>query len=402
MKNLLKSAQKESVSCRKQISFFTMATFAFLMTISGCQKDDLGITADSSASVNSEATARRFNPKANYNQVNLVSDITEYDAALLDPNLVNAWGIAFGPTGGIWISSAEGGVSVIYDQNGNTLRPPVAIPFGTGTANPTGQVFNATDKFIIPSSGKVSRFIFATENGTIAAWAGGNTAVTVADRSAMEAVYKGLEMVERSDGSWVLYATDFHNGKVDMFDDHFAFIGNDKFADANIPAGFVPFNIKWIGSRLFVTYGKQKAPDNEDDEAGLGNGYVNIFNAQGELESRFASQGTLNSPWGVELMKADNRFGISPQLSLPNQTILIGNFGDGHINAFDGLGKFLGQLKHNGDLIEIEGLWALSYPPQGNKTYLNARNRIYFTAGVDDEEHGLFGYIMKADDVDEK
>jgi uncharacterized protein (TIGR03118 family) len=122
-----------------------------------------------------------------------------------------------------------------------------------------------------------------------------------------------------------------------VFDDHFAFIGNHRFVDRNIPEGFAPFNIKQIGLRLFVTYAKRLDPDSEDDQAGLGNGYVNIFTSKGWLIRRFASQGTLNSPWGIERLKTDCRFGIFPELLLPNQTILIGKFGDGLVNAYDGL-----------------------------------------------------------------
>lgn len=366
-----------------------IAALALFMTISGCQNND--VVTDSEGSYNS--TAKIFHSSTNYAQVNLISDVEEYDAHLIDPNLVNAWGIAFGPTGGIWVSAAETSVSTIYGQEGNILRAPVHIPFGTGGGNPTGQVFNSTTSFVIPATGQLSRFIFVTENGTIAAWAGGNNAVTVADRSADGAVYKGVAMVNNN-GEWFLYATDFHNGKVDMFDHNFAFIGNSMFADPTIPVGFAPFNIREIGGSLFVTYAKQLGPDNEDDEAGPGNGYVNVFNTAGVLKHRFASQGTLNSPWAIELLKFNNGFAIAPELPLAQQTILIGNFGDGHINAYDGKGMFLGQLQSNGSPIEIEGLWALSYPPQQNTAYKDARNRIYFTAGPDEEEHGLFGYII--------
>jgi uncharacterized protein (TIGR03118 family) len=378
-----------TVNYKKQISVVYIAALALFMASTGCQNND--VFTDPETSYNS--TAKIFRSSTNYVQVNLISDVEEYNAQLIDPNLVNAWGIAFGPTGGIWVSAAETNLSTIYGQEGTILRPPVHIPFGTEGGNPTGQVFNPTTSFVIPATGQVSKFIFVTENGTVAAWAGGNNAVTVADRSSAEAVYKGVALVNNN-GEWFLYATDFHNGKVDIFDHNFAFVGNNKFADPTIPAGFAPFNIKEIGGSLFVTYAKQLGPDNEDDEAGPGNGYVNSFTTGGILKHRFASQGALNSPWGIEMLKFNNGFAIAPELPLSLQTILIGNFGDGRINAYDGNGMFLGQLESNGSPIEIEGLWALSYPPQQNTSYMEARNRIYFTAGPDEEEHGLFGYII--------
>jgi uncharacterized protein (TIGR03118 family) len=392
MKNKLsKNTIKGNVNYRKGFSVVNMVVLALFMTISGCQNNDAFM--ESGSSYNS--TAKIFSSNTNYSQVNLISDVEEYNAKTIDPNLVNAWGIAFGPTGGIWVSAAETNASTIYAQEGNILRPPVHIPFGTEGANPTGQVFNPTTSFVIPSTGQVSKFIFVTENGTIAAWASGNSAVTVADRSTDGAVYKGVALVNNG-GSWFIYATDFHNGKVDIFDHNFTFIGNNMFSDPTIPADFAPFNIREIEGKVFVTYAKQLGPDNKDDEAGLGNGYVNMFNAGGILKHRFASQGALNSPWGIEILKFNNGFAIAPELPFARQTILIGNFGDGHINAYDGTGMFLGQLQSNGSPIEIEGLWAISYPPQQNTAYMTARNRIYFTAGPDEEEHGLFGYIISS------
>jgi uncharacterized protein (TIGR03118 family) len=360
------------------------------MMLAACEKSEPDPMLDEA-----DNTAK-FNANANFTVENLVSDVDEYGAAIIDPNLVNAWGIAFGPTGGIWVSATENGVSTIYDKNGNTLRPPVTVPFGAETGEPTGQFFNPTSAFVIPSTGQVSKFVFVTENGTVAAWASGNMAVTVADRSAEDAVYKGVALVNNG-GQWVIYATDFHNGKVDMFNENFEFIGNGQFNDPAIPAGYAPFNIRQIGNRLFVTYAKQLAPDNEDDEAGAGNGYVDIYDKGGILIRRFVSGGALNSPWGIELAKPNNSVTTTPNQPERRQVILIGNFGDGHINAYDNNGMLIGALQSDGEPIEIEGLWAISYPPQANTAYRAVRNRIYFTAGPDDEEHGLFGYIKKDD-----
>jgi len=159
--------------------------FSFLLVNQGCKKYD-----EPASSSTTSAERHSFD----YHVVNLVSDADEYNPLHIDSNLVNAWGLAFGPTGGVWVSAADKGLSTIYDKNGNTLRAPVAIPFNgdPNGASPTGQVFNPTTGFVISSTGQTSHFIFATENGTIAAWASGNSAVTVADRSAAEAVYKGI------------------------------------------------------------------------------------------------------------------------------------------------------------------------------------------------------------------
>jgi len=390
-----KSLRKNSMSA------LLIAGFVAIFILAGCSKPDNAPTPAS----NAQNELRNSNNSAGCGPVNLISDVPEYGAALIDTNLVNAWGMAFSSGGGIWVSAADKGLSTIYSGQGSILRLPVAIPFN-GDPNggePTGQVFNSTTGFVIPSTLQISRFIFATENGTIAAWASGNNAIQVRDRSSAGAVYKGLEMVNTG-GAWVLYATDFHNGKVDIFDQNFNFVGNGQFSDPSIPSGYAPFNIRKIGDRLFVTYAKQLA-GTDDDEAGAGNGYVNIFNLDGTLISRFTSQGTLNSPWGIEQLLTDdeNDQGENEQGDEDGDGgsveaspfILIGNFGDGHISVFNSHGKFIKYLSCTGAPIEIEGLWAISYPPQGNTAYQAVSNRIYFTAGPDGEEHGLFGYLNR-------
>lgn len=375
---------------KKNLSVKIFTAAALVIAIAGCQKND-----DNVGSTDNNYL-QRFPVHANYNVTNLVSDVEEYEPAIIDANLVNAWGIAFSTFGTVWVSAAETHVSTVYDKDGNTLLAPVAIPSESNEGgNPTGQVFNNTSVFIIPSTGELSKFIFVTEQGTVAAWAPGNaSAVTVADRSSADAVYKGVELVNTGN-QWLLYATDFHNAKVDIFDQNFNFIGNSMFVDATIPAGYAPFNIRMIDNKLFVTYAKQLAPDNEDDETGPGFGYVNTFNLDGTLIGRFASEGVLNAPWGIEKARANG--GASPQSQnnpATSTTILIGNFGDGRINIFDADGNFLGQLMHEGEPIEIDGLWGISYPPSF-PTFTEVRNRLYFTAGPDDEEHGVFGYISK-------
>ena len=163
------------------------------------------------------------------------------------------------------------------------------------------------------------------------------------------------------------------------------YVTTKPFTDATIPAGFAPFNIQNIGGKLYVTYAMQKGPDNEDDQKGAGYGYVNVFNPDGSLVKRFASQGTLNSPWGMA--QAPAAFGYTAN------DILVGNFGDGRINVFSADGVYKSQLMEGGTVIAIDGLWALQFPVNGMPT--GDQNQLFFTAGPKEEEHGLFGYIYK-------
>lgn len=321
----------------------------------------------------------------NYIQTNLVSNVSGYGNARIDANLANAWGIAIGPTGAFWISSNHKGLTTIYDRNGAQLLQPISIPF-QGTANagsPTGVVYNNTGDFTIPTNNEVSKFIYASEDGTLTAWSSGNSAITVADRSST-AVYKGLALASDG-GANFLYAANFKEGKIDVFDRAFNYITTKPFLDPTIPTGFAPFNIQNINGNLYVTYAKQKGPDNMDDQSGVGNGYVNIFNPNGTLIKRFASQGSLNSPWGIT--HAPEGFGLGRDM------ILIGNFGDGYINIFDANGTSKGQLKNENVLISIDGLWALEFPK--NNIPAGDQNQLFFTAGPSEEMNGLFGYIAK-------
>jgi uncharacterized protein (TIGR03118 family) len=320
---------------------------------------------------------------ANYQQVNLVADTASFGAARIDATLLNAWGIAIRPTGAFLISTNHSGAAVIYDNNGAQLAAPLNIPLGANPngASPTGVIYNSTSDFVIPGKG-TSMFIFSTEDGILSAWneSTGASTITVADRSSANAVYKGLTMANDG-GANFIYATDFHNAKVDVFDMNFTLVTSKPFIDPGIPAGFAPFNILNIGGQLFVTYAKQLAPDYKDDEAGPGNGYVDIYTPAGTFVKRFATQGTLNSPWGI--VQAPAAFG---QVA---NAILIGNFGDGNINVFDPNGVYQGKLMKNGTEISILGLWAIIFDN------VSANNQLYFTAGPNKEAHGLFGYLKK-------
>lgn len=320
----------------------------------------------------------------NFRQTNIVADVADFGAARLDTKLLNAWGIAVNPGGIVWIAANHSGTSTVYDSTGKTLLGPVAIPFKESHfgGSPTGIVFNPGADFVIPATQKAAKFIFVNENGTVSAWSGGDSTLTVADRSAADAVYKGLALVIKDNYSY-LYAANFKGGTIDVFDKTFTYIGNGAFKDPSLPAGFGPFNIQYIGGMLYVTYAKLKGPDDDDDQAGPGNGYVDVFNTDGTLVRRFASQGALNSPWGLAQAPAGS--------GLPLHAILIGNFGDGRINVYDSTGVFKGPLQNNGNTVVIEGLWALDFPY--NEAPMSDPRKLYFTAGPMDENHGLFGAI---------
>ena len=329
---------------------------------------------------------------------NLVADVAG-TADKTDPNLTNPWGISMNPTGPFWISNNHSGTSTVYNTTGDPF--PVASPFvvkippsssGGAASSPTGQVYNGTAAFEI-AAGKPARFIFATEGGTIAGWNSDvdpANAVTMADNSGSGAVYKALALGV-SGTAPVLYAANFGNGTVDAFD--FAFkplATGGGFKDPNLPAGFAPFNIQRFGRRLYVTYAKQDSAKH-NDVAGAGNGYINVFDMDGNLRQRLVSGGVLNSPWGLAL--APGFFGDY------SNTLLVGNFGDGTVNAFDiASGESLGALAGpDGNALVVEGLWGLIF---GNGHNGGDANTLYFTAGISGggskEDHGLFGSIQLA------
>jgi uncharacterized protein (TIGR03118 family) len=355
-----------------------------------------------------------------YKQQNLVSDVTQLPAGTkgglaptIDPHLVNPWGIVFHPTGPFWISDNNAGVSTLYDGDGHPFPPagPLVVmippPKGaSGSGTPTGVIFNGTSDFVV-SEGSASGpalFMFATEDGTIVGWNASvdlthailkvdNSQVGGVDGSAFGAVYKGLAMGNNGSGNFI-YATNFRDGVIEMYDAKFTFIKSftdpDIVPDAPNP-GFAPFGIGNINNQLFVTFAMQK-PDRHDDLAGPHSGFVDVFDLSGNFIERFASGGTLNSPWGLAL--APDHFGKF------SGDLLVGNFGDGRINGFKlGNGKnhsFHGQLKDgHGQPITIDGLWGLSF---GNGHVAGPTNVLFFTAGIFDESHGLFGRIVAPGD----
>jgi uncharacterized protein (TIGR03118 family) len=307
-------------------------------------------------------------------------DAADASGPFVDPNLVNPWGLAFNPTGPIWVADNGTGVSTVYASSGLPQPLVVTIPTADGGAPPsapTGLVFNPTTVFM------GDKFIFDSEDGTIVGWQAGAAGVVRVDNSPAMAVYKGLTMALRNNISR-LYATDFHNKRVDVFDANYAKVTTTGgFADPNIPAGFAPFGIQANGSVIWVTYAKQDAAMH-DDVPGVGNGYVDVFDFDGVLVTRLISQGMLNSPWGLAMAPAD--FG-----GFPN-ALIVGNFGDGHINAYNATtGALLGSMNDVGGAnIVAPGLWALVF---GNDTPGATHNQLFFTAGGAMEDRGVLGRI---------
>jgi uncharacterized protein (TIGR03118 family) len=326
-------------------------------------------------------------------QTNLISDLSG-KAMKTDPSLINPWGMTFGLNGGVWISANGSGTSVTYDGKGQPITPQtVIIPSAGesgGTSSPTGVATNPTPGFVIVGGGTSAPGIelFATEDGTIAAWnrtVNATSAVIVVDNSASGAVYKGLALGYTAAGDAFLFATNFSAGTIDVFDSKFHSVNtHGKFADPQIPAGYAPFGISVINAQLYVSYAMQDE-DMEDDVPGAGHGFVDVFDTDGNLVKRFASKGQLNSPWGMAWTPFE-AFG-----SFDN-ALLVGNFGDGTINAFDfDSGDFIGKVMDaNGTPIKIPGVWALQF---GLAVANSSSSTLFFTAGIQDEQHGLFGTL---------
>jgi uncharacterized protein (TIGR03118 family) len=336
-----------------------------------------------------------------YIQRNLVSnDTSTVPAAHQDTTLLNPWGNAFFPGGPFWINANGSGISALYNGDGTGFRgadPALAVTIpppkgGRPPAAPTGIVANSAFSFNLKSNSAPANFIFATEDGTISAWNGDigipgtaelevDNSTTRCSNGATGAVYKGLGQGTNTAGVF-LFATNFRCATVDVFDGNFKPAKlSGKFQDPNIPAGFAPFGIANIRGNLVVTYAKQDA-QKHDDVAGPGNGFVDIFDTNGNVIERFATRGPLNSPWGI--VEAPFNFGLF------SNDLLIGNFGDGTINAFTSNRSFQGKLmKPSNRPIMIDGLWALIF----GGASLSSPSTLYFTAGPNHETDGLVGTL---------
>lgn len=358
-----------------------------------------------------------------YVQKNLVSDLpqpanADGSAVTLDPVLKNPWGLTRSSGGPWWVSNNNSGTSSVYtgtgapasffpDPAGSVFDDFVFVPppgFAPGTQSaPTGIVYNGSQTdFLLDKgtpAGKAAAFIFVTEDGTISGWNGG---VNVAPGAAPPSIHAVLE-VDNSDngsnngavykgatsgeinGKKYLYVTNFRSARVEVYDTNFhrVHLGEDAFDDESIPYGFAPFNIQNIGGSLFVTYAKQNA-QKHDDTPGDGLGFVDIYSTTGRLEGRLQHGPWMNAPWGVVWAPRD--FGEF------SNTILVGNFGSGWIAAFNGFTrKFIGFMRNpDNSLITIDGLWSLTF---GNGTGAGASTTLYFSAGIEGENHGLFGML---------
>jgi uncharacterized protein (TIGR03118 family) len=336
------------------------------------------------------AAAAAAPPGNSYKVTPLVSDVP--GAALNpDPNLVNGWGLARSDTSFWWVSDNGTDKSSLYTGGGavQTLAPDVG-------GGPTGVVFaGIANNFLIDSTAQPNifapaAFIFASEDGKIRAWRGGSAEARVTPADLQDgAIYKGLAIAQTSSGPR-LYAADFHNAKVDVFDGGWAdATPAGSFVDPQLPDGYAPFGIQTIGDRVFVSYAKQDA-EASDEVAGQGRGFVDAYDLAGKLVGRIQGHGQLNAPWGLALAPAGfGSFGGD---------LLVGNFGDGKINAYAEVSP--GVFEHSGTLrdtsgkkLTIDGLWALEFGHGGNN---GTPDQLFFTAGPDDESHGLFGMITSS------
>ncbi len=324
-----------------------------------------------------------------YQATILNSDIANI-STFTDPNLGNPWGLVASSGGPWWVSDNATGLSTLYDGTGNTQGLVVTIPSwdGNGAGSPSGIAFNSTSDFQL-SPGNPAFFLFVSEDGTVQGWnpsVNPNTAV-IKVNNFFTAVYKGMALASAG-GANYLYVANFHAATVDVFDTNFAphSFGANAFVDSTIPSGFAPFNIQLIAGNLVVTYAKQDAAKH-DDVAGPGNGYVDIYDTQGNLLRRLPHIIQMNSPWAIVLAPAN--FGAF------SNDLLIGNFGSGSIMGFDpNSGNFIGLMQDQAKLqLRIDGLWALQF---GNGGSAGPVNTLYYTAGNFGETYGTFGSIVPA------
>jgi len=318
-----------------------------------------------------------------FTPTNLVTDDQLAHAAqITDPHLKNAWGMSYAPGGPFWVSSNGDATVRLYGVNPATQATAPRSLTVSDVGSVTGQVFNSTSSF------GSNRFLFVSEDGTVSGWrpALGTTGLVPAERlvtASASNVYKGAAL-GNTGGHDYLYAANFKAGTVDVHKgDAAAPLLSGSFTDPGLPSGYAPFNVQNLDGSLYVTYALQNA-SKDDDVAGAGLGFVDQYTLNGDFVARVASGGTLNAPWGVAV--APSSFGSAAG------DLLVGNFGDGHINIYDpNTHAFLGQVMDaNHHPVVIDGLWAIS---PGNDTMAGSSHLLYFTAGPNDEAHGLFGVL---------
>jgi len=320
-----------------------------------------------------------------YRRTNLLSD-GSVPTPNSDPNFVNPWGITASPTGPFWISDNGSGTAAIVRGDGVEALPDIEIPRGRGGA-PTGAVFNPTAGFVVGSGAQSgpSHFLFATEDGTILGWspdADPGAAIVGVNQSTQGAVYKGLALGSVGDHPF-LYATNFASGRVEVFDERFSPVGS--FTDDGVPEHYAPFGIARIDGLLVVSFAEREV-GGTDDVPGHGHGILDAFAFDGTLLRRLVTHGDLDSPWGI--VRAPSHFGKF------SRALLVGNFGDGRIHAYDlHSGSLRGTIENEaGDPMVIDGLWGLAF---GNGAMSGDRRTLYFTAGPNHEGDGVFGSIER-------
>lgn len=365
----------KNFSRRKLIQLVLIALITYTTIGIGCNK-------------NNQVSSITAGNLVNFTQVNLIASNASYKAVRVDTLLLDAYGIAFSASGNIWLSSQVSGLSFIDDKDGNQLLAPVSIPSPTAPEGGaiTGLVYNGSADFILPNT-LPARFIFAGTDGIISAWnpATKTAGITVVDNSANSA-YNGITLATNAGVNYI-YAANIKMGTVDVFDANFKAI-KMTFTDPGLPLQYAPFDIKEIDGKLYVLYAKVDSYRNQ--MIGAGFGIINIFNTDGSFVKRFVTNGQLNAPWGIT-KAPDSFFGTGAAGT--NSTILVGNFGDGHINAYNADGVFIGAILSGGKTLVIDGLWGISFAPVTATTI--DPNRLYFEAGPKGETEGLFGYIKK-------
>jgi uncharacterized protein (TIGR03118 family) len=368
--------------------------FTFLAVLPGCDDSDDSGTSPSPSNDTSfqdivlvTDSAGLLIPRDSAGNIDTSKIDTTGNHARLDSNLVNPWGMVMKDGQHFWVANNGTGTSTIYSGTGESTGAAVTVPGANGTAKgaPTGMVLNTTAGFKVPGSTTPATVLFANEDGSVAAWSTGSKAKIAFKHGGDSAVYKGIAIATDS-GKPFLYLANFKGKKVEVLDSAFKIDTTKHFADSTIPSDFGPFNVALVDTFLYVSYAKLGS-GGEDDVKGSGNGYINVFTTKGKKVKRFVSQGSLNSPWGMT--KLTSTFG--PFVA---NTIMVGNFGSGNILAYDTSGALKGTVADSsGSPIEIDGLWSILFVPSGTVSGVSG-NALYYTAGPDDESHGIFGYLI--------
>ena len=322
-------------------------------------------------------------PPPTFQVTKLVADQALAGATTTDVNLVNPWGLAYGPTTDFWLANQGTATTTAYDGLGHMPTVPILVSdptiSGSAEGGPTGAVFNGTATNFLGDE-----FIFASLDGSISGWSTGVSTTRRVDHSGSHAVYTGLTLGINGTTTQ-LFAANLMAGTVDVFDTAYApvSLGSGAFVDPTLPANYAPYNVQVLAGKLYVTYA-QHAAGALRETPGAGLGYVSQFNLDGTFVKRIASAGLLNAPWGLAI--------APPAFGTYGGTLLVGNFGDGHITVFDlATATAMGQIPDaTGSPLTIPGLWGLAF---GNGASAGVSTQLYVTAGTLGENRGLFATI---------